>query len=441
SHNYFVPVGRVIWDYADLCDTSVASPISAQWALRKLETRGNKGVNILIFDACREVIEVSLQTKGRGFERKGFTEMHSNGSFIAYAAAPGQSSWGNPQGRNSVYTAQLLQTLKPGQDDLPIPLLFQQLHVPVAEAAKRQYAAAVQDPWENNGLKGNFCFRAPCRSLTGPRISQVDLKKEQQARQQAEAEKRRLAAENAKLQEQVRQAQQAKNDAVLNRLLQAEENAEKRRLAAENAFNEAKIRTQIAKSIRANFGRYSASDPLKVYVMPFMSSDRFTDSEIGRIAWVGAMDGIRDIASFSAGRMKLVYYNSSRKAFENDLQRDSFWRDMRSGSNIKSILKGTVNRKGSNALIYGLYDGDDYGLEITVYFYFKYDYLILKTRDRIKTTWDVVMGLSRNKKAGGRLTYRQKALQRKIHAKMTLAIVSLLRKYMEAREFKAWGIK
>ncbi|KOR29396.1 hypothetical protein TI05_15260, partial [Achromatium sp. WMS3] len=66
SHNYFVPVGRVIWDYADLCDTSVASPISAQWALRKLETRGNKGVNILIFDACREVIEVSLQTKGRG---------------------------------------------------------------------------------------------------------------------------------------------------------------------------------------------------------------------------------------------------------------------------------------------------------------------------------------------------------------------------------------
>ncbi len=222
SHNYFVPVGRVIWDYADLCDTSVASPISAQWALKKLQMRGKQGMNILIFDACREVVEVELQTKGRGFERKGFTDMHGSGSFIAYAAAPGQSSWGNPSGRNSVYTEHLLKTLKPGQDDLPIVLLFQQLHAPVTKAAKRQHATALQEPWENNGLKGNFCFRAPCRSLTGPRISQDDLKKEQQARQQAEAENRRLAAENARLRQQAQETQVTTNNSAISRISSVE---------------------------------------------------------------------------------------------------------------------------------------------------------------------------------------------------------------------------
>ncbi|KOR32294.1 hypothetical protein TI05_08140, partial [Achromatium sp. WMS3] len=156
----------------------------------------------------------------------------------------------------------------------------------------------------------------------------------------------------------------------------------------------------------------------RVYFMPFMSSDRFSDAEIGKIAWDGAIDGIKFSLPLYYWKRKIKFISLSTKAdyktFENDLQ-DRFWSDLRSGGNIKYHLKKAADRKYSDILVFGMYDGDDSSLDFTVYLYSKCYNVKIKKRGRIKTSWRIIMGLSRNRRAKHNLIYEQKALKNKIH--------------------------
>ncbi len=453
NQNFLLPIDITTNSIEDVTDQA----INLNYPLAELD-RARSKVNIIILDACRTP-QFTQRFRGRARMRGeqeptlGLAQIRMQpDTMIVYATEPGKGAVDSVGGRNSPFTTGLLLALR--SRDLSLGGVLRTTSKQVVQLTK-----GYQVPYTNGPrILDDFQFAqaatqsvaaTPIVTPTKPhvipisdtsaqtqaetvRIAALEAKRKQEEARIARLKQEQIAAEQASQQARAEAARLAK----LETQRKAEEarvaRLERERIAAEKAAKaRQEVMTEIIRSTRANFGGYSTSDPLKVYVMPFMSSDRFTDSEIGRIAWVGAMDGTKDIASFSDGRMKFVY-NASRKAFENDLQRDSFWRDMRSGNNIKSILKGTVNRKGSNALIYGLYDGDDSSLEITVYLYARrYDVVFKKRYRSIETTWNVVMGLSRNKKAGSSLTYKQKALQRKIHEKVKLGVVRLLRQYME----------
>lgn len=104
-------------------------------------------LNIVILDACRN----NPLPKGRSLSR-GLARMDApSGTFIAYAAGPGQTAEDGSAGGNGVFTGELVKAIVlPG---LPIEQVFKK-----AAAGVRSQTGDRQVPWTEASLQGDFFF-------------------------------------------------------------------------------------------------------------------------------------------------------------------------------------------------------------------------------------------------------------------------------------------
>ncbi len=118
--------------------------IPANLVIDKMEEAGSK-VNIVILDACRSNLK-----GGKGFG-KGLAQMiGGEGTFIAYATAPGTEAF-TGSGSTSIYTRHLVNIMKkPG---LKIEDVFKQVRKSVMDETSKE-----QKPWDSSSLTGDFYF-------------------------------------------------------------------------------------------------------------------------------------------------------------------------------------------------------------------------------------------------------------------------------------------
>ena len=142
GQNYLIPVNADIRRSDEVSDQSINMGL----ILEKMET-AQKGVNILIVDACRD------DPFGRSFRSnsRGLATMDApQGTIIAFATSPGKVA-ADGEGRNSPYTKNLIKTMQ--IPNLPIEQVFKQVRRAVQQETKNQ-----QTPWENTSLSGDFYF-------------------------------------------------------------------------------------------------------------------------------------------------------------------------------------------------------------------------------------------------------------------------------------------
>jgi uncharacterized caspase-like protein len=158
-------------------------------------------VSIVILDACRD-------NPFRGFRAMGSRGLANvsgpAGSLLAFATAPGQTAADGIGGRNGIYTKHLLAHLD--TPDITVEELFKRVRRGVgSETVNRQVT------WENSSLSGDFCFvNCPKESVA----AQVEMDSLQQHNRlleerlkQLEGEKERQAAREEKLAELERERQ------------------------------------------------------------------------------------------------------------------------------------------------------------------------------------------------------------------------------------------
>jgi caspase domain-containing protein len=142
--NYLIPVDADIQSVPDL----EANAFDVGRVLRALQDAQNE-MNIVILDACRN----NPLPKSRGAER-GLARMNApSGTFIAYAAAPGQTAQDGSIGANGVFTGELVKAMaEPG-----VPL--EQMYKHVIASVKLDTRGA-QQPWSESSIQGDFFFHA-----------------------------------------------------------------------------------------------------------------------------------------------------------------------------------------------------------------------------------------------------------------------------------------
>ena len=161
--NYLIPVDAEVESVTDL----EANAFDVQRVLRTMQGAQNE-MNIVILDACRD----NPLPKTRGIER-GLRRMEApSGTFIAYAAAPGQVAQDGANGTNGVFTGELLKAMaEPG---MPLEQLFKKVIAGVKADTQGQ-----QQPWSEASIQGDFYFYAPvgAAALTPPGVNlqQVEL--------------------------------------------------------------------------------------------------------------------------------------------------------------------------------------------------------------------------------------------------------------------------
>lgn len=142
SENYLVPTDFVLKDEAD----AKYSSYSASRLLERLES-GNNGLNIIILDACRNNPFLPMRSSSRGL-----AIMRSDqGTFIAFATAPGKTADDNPSGSNGLFTKYLLQGMT--ERGLTLDQLFGRVRTKVAQASNKR-----QVPWVSTSVIGEFYF-------------------------------------------------------------------------------------------------------------------------------------------------------------------------------------------------------------------------------------------------------------------------------------------
>ena len=140
--NYLVPVDANLTSDADLEPEAV----DAGKVLRAMDQARNR-INIVILDACRD----NPLPKGRSLAR-GLTSMQApRGTFIGYAAAPGQTAQDGEPGENGAFTGVLIKQLAvPG---LQLEEVFKHVIAGVSERT-----GGKQLPWMESSVQGNFFF-------------------------------------------------------------------------------------------------------------------------------------------------------------------------------------------------------------------------------------------------------------------------------------------
>jgi uncharacterized caspase-like protein len=155
GENYLIPVDADIKSDAEL----EAAAFPAGRILRAMKDAQND-MNIVILDACRDN---PLPKTTRGIER-GLARMDApTGTFIAYAAGPGQSAHDGAEGANGVFTGELVKAMAmPG---LPLEQMFKRVI-----AGVRADTHGEQQPWSEASLQGDFYFHpgAPPTAATAP---------------------------------------------------------------------------------------------------------------------------------------------------------------------------------------------------------------------------------------------------------------------------------
>jgi hypothetical protein len=156
--NYLIPVDADIQAEADL----EANAFDAGRVLRAMKAAQNE-MNIVILDACRD----NPLPKTRGIER-GLARMDApSGTFIAYAAAPGQTAQDGASGTNGVFTGELVKAMaEPG---MPLEQMFKRVI-----AGVKADTHGGQQPWSEASIQGDFYFHPAMIQPPGP--SAVDPK-------------------------------------------------------------------------------------------------------------------------------------------------------------------------------------------------------------------------------------------------------------------------
>ena len=144
GENYLIPIDAVIEKELDVSNETVSVVDDVLRAV----TRRERGVNIVILDACRnDPFSRSWQrsTVGSGLARQDAP----NGTLIAYATQPGSTA-SDGDGDNGTYTAELVRQMAIPQ---PVALMFQRVREEVFAKTNGS-----QTPWEHSSLTGSFSF-------------------------------------------------------------------------------------------------------------------------------------------------------------------------------------------------------------------------------------------------------------------------------------------
>src|SRR5688572_22948903 len=182
--NYLIPLGTKVSSPSDLQYDAV----DAQRVLGYMEDAGN-AVNIVVLDACRDNPFPQLNKFRSSANAGGLAQMRApTGSFIAFAAAPGQKA-SDGEGRNGLFTQHFLDSLR--QPNSNIDAVFTRVTAAVTQKTGRQ-----QVPWKQSSLTNDFFFR-PKEALPGS-FDPKELER-------LDAERKRLEMEKARLDEERRQ--------------------------------------------------------------------------------------------------------------------------------------------------------------------------------------------------------------------------------------------
>jgi uncharacterized caspase-like protein len=150
--NYLIPVDAHLKSDAEL----EAKAFDAAKVLRAMEGAQND-MNIVIFDACRD----NPLPKSRGAERGLARMFAASGTFIAYAAAPGQVAHDGARGTNGVFTGEFIKAMaEPGQ---PLEQMFKKVI-----AGVRRDTNGSQQPWSESSIQGDFFFRQATKAASVP---------------------------------------------------------------------------------------------------------------------------------------------------------------------------------------------------------------------------------------------------------------------------------
>lgn len=161
GRNYLIPVDATITSAPEL----IARSVEVNSVLAQMEGAHNR-TNILILDACRNNPFV-----GKRAETQGLASVRgASGTMIAYATAP-DSVARDGQGRNGLYTSELLNAIRsPG---VRLEDIFMRVRVAVEAKSNRE-----QIPWESSSLVSLFYFTAPTPEQNAPTalksVTQVD---------------------------------------------------------------------------------------------------------------------------------------------------------------------------------------------------------------------------------------------------------------------------
>ena len=143
GENYLIPIDADIDSESDL----EAEAVDAGKVLRAMGEAHNR-LNIVVLDACRDN---PLPKKSRSASR-GLARMDApTGTFIAYAAGPGQTAQDGTAGGNGLFTGELVKAI--AQPGAPIEQVFKK-----AAAGVRAQTGDKQVPWTEASLQGDFYF-------------------------------------------------------------------------------------------------------------------------------------------------------------------------------------------------------------------------------------------------------------------------------------------
>jgi uncharacterized caspase-like protein len=140
--NYLIPVDAEVESSADL----EANAFDVARVLRAMSAAQNE-MNIVILDACRDNPLRGTRSVARGLARIDTP----SGTFIAYAAAPGQTAQDGHNGANGVFTGELLKAM--AETNVPLEQMFKK----VITGVKAETRGA-QTPWFEASIQGDFYF-------------------------------------------------------------------------------------------------------------------------------------------------------------------------------------------------------------------------------------------------------------------------------------------
>jgi len=145
GENYLIPVDFELTDQASVrYDAYSASKLHD-----RLAGAGSR-LSIVTLDACRNNGFESSRSNSGGLAGMNAAE----GAFIAFATGPGMTADDNLEGRNGLFTGELLEALQ--EPGLSLDEVFNRVRRGVYEASGRK-----QLPWSSSSVIGGFYFRTP----------------------------------------------------------------------------------------------------------------------------------------------------------------------------------------------------------------------------------------------------------------------------------------
>lgn len=143
--NYLIPIDAKIHDALDVPNEAV----SVDHLLAGLNDRSDNAMNLIILDACRD--NPFKQSDKKSLGQKGLARVNipSKGTLVLYATKPGETASDNPQGRNGLFTQQLLKAMD--QPGTQIEDVFKQVANDVFKASNKK-----QTPWMEGVIFGKF---------------------------------------------------------------------------------------------------------------------------------------------------------------------------------------------------------------------------------------------------------------------------------------------